>query len=104
MTITLTLLIASAALGLATSFVFSVWAIVPVSLVIAIASAILLHDHDFEFAQGVSVIVGCLVTSQIAYFAGSLAFHLYGAASSTHEEIDGDPGDDGEQNVRGKDK
>lgn len=104
MTITFTLLIASAALGLATSFVFSVWALIPVSLAIAIASAILLHDHDFEFAGGVSVIVGCLVTCQIAYFAGSLAYQLYGAADSTQEEIDGDPGDDGEQDVRGKDK
>ena len=103
-TITLTLLIASAAIGFATGFVFRVWAIVPISLLIAIASAIRLHEHDFEFAQGVSTTVGCLVICQITYFAGSFALHLYGAADSTQEEVDGDPGHDGEQDVRGEDK
>jgi hypothetical protein len=71
MTLAFILLVTSAILGLATGLVFRVWALALVSLSIAIASAISLGVHDFGFAAGVSVTIGCLVISQIAYIAGS---------------------------------
>jgi uncharacterized membrane protein YkgB len=103
--IAFTLLIASALLGLATGLIFRVWAIAAVSLLIAIASAIILRAHDFGFAGGVSIVIGCLVICQSAYFAGVfIVTRSLNAANLTQEEVDGDPGGDGEQDVGDEDK
>jgi hypothetical protein len=102
-TIVLTLLIASAALGLATGLVFRVWALALVSPLIAIVSAIFLRGHGFGFGGGVLVTIGCLAVSQIAYLVGTAAT-FRGTENLTQEEIDGDPGGRGEQDVRDDDK
>ena len=103
-TITFTLLMASAVLGLATGLFLRVWAIAPVSLLIAIPSAIFLHSYGFGFAGGVSITAGCLVISQISYLAGGfIESSMRGTADLAQEEIDGDPGDGGEQDVRDDD-
>ncbi len=105
MTIAFTLLIASAALGLAIGLFFRVWTIALASLPIAILSAIVLQSYDFGFAAGMSITIGCLVTSQLAYLAGVLvASRAYGAADLTQEEIDGDPGGGSEQRIRDDDE
>jgi hypothetical protein len=105
MTIAFALLIASAALGLAIGLVYRVWILGLVSPLIAIGSAITLHGHGFGFAGGVSVTIGCLVISQIAYLVGaSMTSGRYVAENLTQEEIDGDPGSRGEQSVRDEDK
>jgi hypothetical protein len=70
-TVVFTLLITSAVLGLATGLLFPVWAVALVSALIAILSAVALRTYGFGFAEGVSVMVGCLVISQTAYLAGS---------------------------------
>jgi hypothetical protein len=103
--IAFTLLIASALLGLVTGLLFRVWAVAVVSLPIAIFSAILLRAHGYGFAGGVAVIVGCLVICQTAYFAGLfMRPRSYSAANLTQEEIDGDPGTHGEQDIRDDNK
>jgi uncharacterized membrane protein YkgB len=104
-TFTFILLIASAVLGLATGLFFRVWTIASVSLLIAILSAIFLRSYGFGFAGGVSITVGCLVISQVAYIAGAfIEARMCRTAELTQEEIDGDPSGGGEQNVRDDDK
>jgi uncharacterized membrane protein YkgB len=99
MTLVFILLVTSALLGLATCLVFRVWALVPVSLLVAIPSAIALHAHGFGFARGVSVIIGCLVISQIAYVAGVFMMSRSDKAENlTQEQVDGDPNSRGEKN------
>ena|SRR5674476_373116 len=105
MTLVFILLVTSAILGLATSVVFRVWALVSVSLLVAIPSAIALRVHGFGFAGGVSVIIGCLVISQIAYIAGGFMMSRSDQAENLmQEEVDGDPNSRGEQNVSNEDK
>ena len=104
-TIVFTLLITSAMLGLATGLVFRVWTIALVSLLIAILSAVALRAHGFGFAGGVSVMIGCLVISQIAYVAGSFIMSRSDNAESlTQEDVDGHPDHRGEQDVSDDDK
>jgi hypothetical protein len=104
-TIAFTLLIASALLGLMTGLIFRVWAIALVSPPIAIFSAIFLRAHGYGFAGGVTIIIGCLATCQTAYLAGVfMSPRSHRAANLTQEEIDGDPGSRGEQNIRDDDK
>ena len=51
------------------------------------------------------VTVGCLAVCQIAYLVGTaVTFRSHRAKNLTQEEIDGDPGSRGEQDVRDKDK
>ena len=105
MIIAFTLLIASALLGLAIGLVFRVWAIATVSLLIAIVSAIILRAHDFGFAGGVSIVIGCLVICQAAYFTGVfMTTRSLSAANLTQEEVDGEPSGDREQDVGDEDK
>ena len=106
MTFVFILLVTSAIVGLATGLVFRVWAMALVSLLVAVASAISLHAHGFGFAGGVSVTIGCLVISQIAYVAGGLFIVSRSdeAKDLTQEEVDGDPNSRGEQNVYDEDK
>jgi len=104
-TIVFTLLIASAVLGFVTGLIFRVWAIAVVSLPIALFSAIFLRAQGYGFAGGVTVIIICLVICQTAYFAGIfMRPSSYGAANLTQEEVDGDPGNHGEQDIRDDDK
>lgn len=100
-----TLLIASALLGLAIGLVFRFGAIAPVSLLIAIVSAPILRAHDFEFAGGVSVVIGCLVICQATYLTGAfMTTRSLSAANLTREEVDGEPSGDREQDVGDEDK
>lgn len=100
-TVALALLIASGLLGLATSLFFQVWALVPLSVLIAILSAISLQARGFGFAGGVSITIGCLVISQIAYIAtGLVMFGSYRAKNLTQDNPDGR----GEHDVHGQDK
>jgi len=90
-------------LGLATGLLFRVWALGMVSLLVVVSSAIALRG--FGFAGGVSVMVGCLVVSQIAYVAGGLMVsRADNAEQLTQDEVDGDPNSRGEQNVSDEDK
>jgi uncharacterized membrane protein YkgB len=99
-TVALVLLIASGLLGLATSLFFQVWALVPLSMLIAILAAISLQAHGFGFAGGVSITIGCLVISQIAYIAAGLVmFGSYRPKNLTQDEVDGDPDGRGEHDV-----
>lgn len=103
-TVALILLIASALLGFATGLFFKVWALAPISLLIAILSAICLHARGYGFTGGVSITIGCLVISQVTYIATGLV--LFGAprAESLTQEIDDDPDSRSEHDVRGKDE
>jgi uncharacterized membrane protein YkgB len=104
-TITFSLLMASAVLGLASGLFLRVWTIAPVSLLIAALSAIFLHGYGFGFAGGVSITVGCLVISQVAYLAGGfIESCMCRTADLMQEEVDGDPSGGGEQAVRDDDK
>ena len=98
-------LIVSALLGLAIGLVFRVWAVTPVSLLIAIFSSIILRAHDFGFAGGVSIVIGCLVICQAAYFtAVFMTTRSLSGANSAREEVDGEPSGDREQDVGDEDK
>jgi uncharacterized membrane protein YkgB len=105
MTLVFTLLATSAMLGLATGLLFRVLALGMVSLLVVVSSAIALRAHGFGFAAGVSVMVGCLVVSQIAYAAGGfMVSRADNAEKLTQDEVDGDPNSRGEQNVSDEDK
>ncbi|MBR0714163.1 hypothetical protein [Bradyrhizobium liaoningense] len=100
MTVAVTLLLASLIAGLATGLLFRVWALLLVSPLIAVVSAIVLQTSGFEFFAGVSVIVGCLVVSQLAYMLAT--FHLHRWDLSAEDEIDGHPGGHRQKNIRGQ--
>lgn len=68
MSIVLTLLAASALLGLAIGLIFRVWANLLAAPCIAVFSTLVLHFSGFKFAQGVLVTAACLFVSQLAYF------------------------------------
>jgi hypothetical protein len=96
-TAALLLLLVSAILGLATGLLFRVWAFLLLSPLLAIAAAIVLHSSGLGFVAGVSLIVGCLVASQFAYLVTT--FLLHGGEASIEDEVDGEPGCRGEQDV-----
>ncbi|MGX1317697.1 hypothetical protein AB7M17_001150 [Bradyrhizobium sp. USDA 377] len=98
MTIAIVLIVASALLGIATGRVFRIWALVMISPLIAVVSAIILRVYDFGMMGGVAVIAICLAVSQLAYFAASYLLHA--RAVSPHDEVDGDPGEIGQQKIR----
>ena len=103
-TVALALLLASALLGLATGRFFRVWALVPLSVLTAIASTISLQARGFEFAEGVPITIGCIVIGQMAYiFAGLVLFGSHGDEDLT-EELDDGPDDRGQHGVRGQDE
>jgi hypothetical protein len=103
-TVALILLIASALLGFATGFFFKVWALAPISLLIAILSAICLKARGYGFAEGVSITIGCLVISQVTYIATGLVLFRSSRVESLMQEIDGDPDGRSKHDVRGKDE
>jgi len=96
--VAVTLLLASLIAGFATGLLFRVWALLLVSPSIAVVAAIVLHASGFEFFAGVSVIVGCLVVSQLSYLLATL--HLERGELSPEDEADGHPGNNSQNNVR----
>lgn len=98
MTIAFVLIVASALVGIATGYVFRIWALVVISPFIAIFSAIVLRIYDFGMMGGVTVIALCLVGAQLAYFAASYLLHARDV--SAHHEVDGQPGEISEQKIR----
>ncbi|MBR0708062.1 hypothetical protein [Bradyrhizobium liaoningense] len=97
MTIAIVLIVASALVGIATGRVFRIWALVVVSPLIAIVSAIVLRTYDFGMVGGVTVIAVCLVASQLGYLAASYLLHA--RAVSPHDEVDGEPGEIGQPKI-----
>lgn len=93
MNIVLIALTASTLLGLAIGLVFRVWIMAPIALLVAFASAIVLHSHGFGFVEGVLVTVACLFANQAAYL---IAATLVSPAPKflTGDTVDDDPGDD----------
>lgn len=102
MTIAFVLIVASALVGIATGYLFRIWALVIISPLIAVLSAIILRTHEFGMMAGVIVIAICLVVCQLAYLAA--AYFLHARDVSAHDEIDGEPGEASEQKIRRKHK
>lgn len=98
MTIALLLILASALVGAATGFMYKVWALVLISPPIAILAAAVLHSHGFGMIGGVIVIAICLVVCQIAYLAVACLQHVEDISSQ--DEVDGEPREAGEKNIR----
>lgn len=98
MAIAFALIVASALVGAATGLVHRVWALVLISPVIAIVSAIVLRSGSFGLVAGVSIIAACLAACQLAYLAASYLLHPPGI--SAHDEIDGKPGEQRQQKIR----
>lgn len=98
MTIAFVLIVASALVGIATGYLFRIWALVIISPLIAVLSAIILRTYEFGMMAGVFVIVICLVVCQLAYFA--VAYFLHARDVSAHDEVDGEPGEATEQKIR----
>lgn len=67
MDVVLVAMAASALLGLATGLVFRVWAMGPVSLIVASGSAVAANFHGYGFMDGILTVVASLVISQAAY-------------------------------------
>ncbi|GLR87103.1 hypothetical protein [Bradyrhizobium iriomotense] len=98
----LILLVLSTMMGIATGLTFKVQGLIPVSVLIAISTAVVLRSAGFGPVAGVSAIAACLVVAQLAYLAAT--FFLCKRALLLHDEIDGDPGKPGKQNISGQDK
>lgn len=98
LTIAFILMLASALVGAATGFVFKIWALILISPLIAIFSAIVLRAYEFGMMAGVTVIAICLAVCQLAYLAATYLLHTRDISS--HEEVDGEPGEAGEQKIR----
>jgi hypothetical protein len=92
------LMLASALVGTATGYVFKIWALVLISPLIAIFSAIVLRAYEFGMMAGVTVVAICLVACQLAYLAA--AYRLHAQDISSHDEVDGEPSEASEQKVR----
>jgi hypothetical protein len=97
LTIAFVLMAASALVGIATGYVFKVWALVLISPSIAVFSAIILRTYEFGVMAGVTIIAICLVVCQLAYFATTYLRHT--RAISSHDEVDGEPGEISEQKI-----
>jgi hypothetical protein len=98
LTIALLLMLASALVGMATGFVFKTWALVLISPLIAIFSAIVLRSCEFGLVAGVTVIAICLTVCQLAYLAAT--YLLYAREISFHDELDGEPDEQSEHKIR----
>ena len=89
-TTALLVLFGSAIVGLATGFFLRVWALLLVSPAIAILAALVLQSSGFGLWTGIPIIVGSLISSQLAYML--TAFHLHKGESLAQDDIDGGPG------------
>lgn len=98
MTIAFVLIVASALVGIATGYLFRIWALVIISPLIAVLSAIILRIHEFGMMVGVMVIAISLAVCQLAYLAAAYFLHARGV--SAHDEVDGEPGKASEQKIR----
>ncbi|WP_157195831.1 hypothetical protein [Bradyrhizobium sp. YR681] len=98
MTIASILILVSALAGLATGFTYRVWALVLISPLIALLAAIILHIYGFGLFAGVAIITACLVASELAYLGATYLMHR--REISLQDEIDGDPGEQGEDGIR----
>lgn len=98
MTIAFALIVASALVGIAAGYFFRIWALVLIAPSIAVLSAIILRAYEFGMLAGVTVIAICLAACQLAYFAAAYVLHARDASS--HDEIDGNPGETSEQKIR----
>ena len=97
LTIAFVLIVASALVGIATGYAFRIWALVVISPFLAIFSAVVLRSYEFGIVAGVSVIAACLAASQLAYLAAT--FLLHARHISTHDEINGEPGEQSERKI-----
>jgi hypothetical protein len=100
LTIALVLIAASALVGVATGYVFRIWALVVISPFLAIMSAVVLRSYAFGLVAGVSVIAACLAVCQLAYLGA--AYLLHAQHISVHDEINGEPGEQGERKIGGQ--
>jgi hypothetical protein len=98
LTIALLLMLASALVGMATGFVFKIWALVLISPLVAIFCAIVLRASEFGLVAGVTVIAVCLAVCQLAYLAAAYLRHARDISS--HDEVDGEPGETSEHKIR----
>jgi len=101
-TTALVLLFASATVGFATGLFFRVWSLLFVSPAIAILAAIVLQTSGFGFWTGIPIIIGSLVSCQLAYMVG--AFHLQNEENSAEDLSDGAPGHDRQHGVGDENK
>jgi hypothetical protein len=99
LTIALLLMLASALVGMAAGFVFKIWALVLISPLIAVFSAIVLRSCQFGLVAGVTVIAACLAVCQLAYLVAATYF-LDGRDVSLHDEVDGEPDEKSERKIR----
>ncbi|WP_456622557.1 MULTISPECIES: hypothetical protein [unclassified Bradyrhizobium] len=102
MTIALVLIVASALVGIATGYVFRIWALVLIAPLIAVLSAIVLRAYEFGMRAGVIVIAICLAACQLAYFASAYLLHARGV--SARDEVDGEPGEGSQHKIRRQNK
>jgi hypothetical protein len=103
MIIFLIALAASALLGLATGFVFRVWAILVLAPLVAFGSAVALFYHGFGFLEGIFATIACLFASQAAYLLGVfLVAPDAGVQSFLAEDVfDNEPGENCERDITG---
>ena len=92
------LLFTSALIGAAAGLRFKVFVLVPIAVLIAFVSAVVLQINDFGTAIGIATIIGCLVLSQAAY----IIVQIFTPAASllSNEVSDSDPSSGCEQGVR----
>jgi hypothetical protein len=98
LTIASVLIVASALVGTATGYVFRIWALVLISPLLAVLLAIILRAYQFGMMAGVIVIAICLVACQLAYLATTYLLHA--RQVSPRDEVDGQPGEIREQEIR----
>ncbi len=98
LTIALMLVLASALVGAATGLLFKIWALIPISPLIAVFCAIVLRTWEFGMMAGVTIIAACLVACQLAYLAATYLLHARNISS--HDEVDGKPSEISEQKIR----
>lgn len=85
---------ASALLGLISGLIFRVWAMAPVSLIVAVVSAVVLHLHGFGFLKGVLSVTACLFITQGSYFIASVFVARRSLPRFLAEDsVDNNPGD-----------
>ena len=86
----------SAFFGLVLGFCVSWMAIVLSGLVLAIISALVLHQMAFGALAGIAIIVVCLTINQVAYLIGvRLAIHK----ALPHHQSHGEPGESSHHNI-----
>jgi hypothetical protein len=92
------LVVTSALIGAAAGLRFKVFTLVPIAILIALASAAVLHRNDFGAVSGIATIIACLVVNQAAY----IIVQIFTPAADllSNEVSDSDPSSGREQGVR----